>query len=529
MIENIPLAAIDPNPYQTRQNEDQEHIKNLALSIAAKGLLQIPTGRRTDGSIQLAFGHSRLAAFKWLEEVKANSNLNGDWSTIPINIQELTDPEMFELAVVENLERRNLSPIDEAKAMSIYRDQFGKTSAEIGELFHLSDSAVRNKIRLLGLPADAQEALRIGAMTEGSARSLLPLLDLPEDLWKHWQEEESRNSYPKKNPVVDAALAGEIGSEEVRRRVTGLFESYSCNLAEAWWKYDDELKDNEVRSLKCRDCSLRQDAKCFDRACFALKKKIYKSNYLYLASKAAGIPKLEPEKWMSYYLTYLVERHYGRDDSQATKKEKALLSSGCQNLRVAFDEQKEPTKDLAHSITGYPRALIVCKNRYGTCRCMTGYEVMAKEQIKKEDENSSSSTIESKPQSEILRQAAADDLKRKHSDAEIIIKLEKLAAGLLASKALQFDIDALIYLFKGSNYLYESRKKDWSTVINEESQKVFAANFYNEMATLADWLKRYNQILADCGLPQLKPEDASSTIEEILSKSQVQEVSIPTL
>ena len=65
-MELIPLAAIKPNPYQPREREDQEHVKKIALSIAEQGLLQVPVGRRVNGHVELAFGHTRLAAFKWL-------------------------------------------------------------------------------------------------------------------------------------------------------------------------------------------------------------------------------------------------------------------------------------------------------------------------------------------------------------------------------------------------------------------------------------------------------------------------------
>jgi hypothetical protein len=82
---------------------------------------------------------------------------------------------MFELAVRENLDRKDLTPIEEARAMATYRDTFGKTSDEIGELFGLSGSAVRNKMRLLELPAVVQDRVQAGEIQEGAARRLLAL------------------------------------------------------------------------------------------------------------------------------------------------------------------------------------------------------------------------------------------------------------------------------------------------------------------------------------------------------------------
>jgi ParB family transcriptional regulator, chromosome partitioning protein len=65
-MEQIDITLIDPNPWQPRQSEDAEHIEKIALSIAQDGLMQVPVGRMVDGRVQLAFGHSRLAAYKLL-------------------------------------------------------------------------------------------------------------------------------------------------------------------------------------------------------------------------------------------------------------------------------------------------------------------------------------------------------------------------------------------------------------------------------------------------------------------------------
>lgn len=169
------LSQIDPNPYQPREREDPEHVKKIALSIAAQGLLQVPVGRRVGDRVQLAFGHTRLAAYQWLLAVQPNSDLAGDWAQMPVELRELTDLEMFEQGITENLARKDLTPIEEARAMRRYKDDFGKTSVEIGSLFGLSDSAVRNKMRLLDLPDETRVLLDQGGISEGTARKLLTL------------------------------------------------------------------------------------------------------------------------------------------------------------------------------------------------------------------------------------------------------------------------------------------------------------------------------------------------------------------
>ena len=169
----VVIDAILPNPWQPREHEDPEHIKSLALSIAAEGLLQVPVGRRAGDKVELAFGHSRLAAYKWIRDVQPTSNIPGDWTSMPVIVREISDEEMFRLAISENVQRRDLTPIEEARAMKRYRDEFGKTSAEIGVLFGMAESTVRNKMRLIELPAEAQTALEDGKITENGARRLL--------------------------------------------------------------------------------------------------------------------------------------------------------------------------------------------------------------------------------------------------------------------------------------------------------------------------------------------------------------------
>lgn len=193
------LDLIGPNPYQPRENEDPEHIRNLAISIAQDGLLQAPAGRWVEGRVQLAFGHSRLAAYKFLRDTG-----NPGFELMPVVIRILSDEDMFRLAISENLQRRDLTPIEEARAMTRYRDEFGKSSVEIGGLFGLSDSAVRNKIRLLKLPQSLQDALRRRDLTEGAARALVPLYDLPAEVRAMAEDSDEL----KPSLILEVALSG---------------------------------------------------------------------------------------------------------------------------------------------------------------------------------------------------------------------------------------------------------------------------------------------------------------------------------
>lgn len=161
---------IDPNPYQPRHAEDLAVVKEIAESIkrfsnnGTMGLLQVPSARQVDGRYQLAFGHTRLAAFK----------LNGE-ECMPLVIRDLSNLEMFELGVTENIKRRDLNVVEQAEAMRRYMDEFNKSSVEAGEFFNVSPESVRSTIRYLNLPTDVQAKLASGAITQTTARSLLSM------------------------------------------------------------------------------------------------------------------------------------------------------------------------------------------------------------------------------------------------------------------------------------------------------------------------------------------------------------------
>jgi ParB/RepB/Spo0J family partition protein len=175
MIKRFPLDKIDPNPWQPRQSEDKVHIEQLAMSIKSDGLMQIPSGREAGERVQLAFGHSRLAAFRYLRDgLKALvSDAVTEWDEMPVNIVDLNDEQMFQQAIAENVKRKDLNPVETARAMQRYADDFHKNSAEIGELFGVSDATVRGTVRLLDLPKKAQVALAENRITVGTGRLLL--------------------------------------------------------------------------------------------------------------------------------------------------------------------------------------------------------------------------------------------------------------------------------------------------------------------------------------------------------------------
>lgn len=178
----IMIDKIAPNPYQMRQAEDPLAVAELAANIEKNTLLQPPTVRMVQDlglhrmrvnwdqrhEYEIAFGHIRLAAYKLL--VRQDKP---DYASIPCFVKDLSDLQMFEMAVAENIKRRDLNPIERARTMHTYMETFKKTSAETGEFFNVDESTVRGAVRLLGLPDIAQEKLAAGEITVDVARKLL--------------------------------------------------------------------------------------------------------------------------------------------------------------------------------------------------------------------------------------------------------------------------------------------------------------------------------------------------------------------
>jgi ParB family chromosome partitioning protein len=159
----LPLEDISANPFQPRKRFDDQAIKELATSIRATGVLQPILVRRSGpGGFQLVAGERRLRA----------ASLAG-LDRIPAVIREVSDREMMELALVENIQREDLDPIEEAKAFQTLIEKIGLTHDQLSERVGKQRSSISNSLRLLGLPAEVQDMVSRGTLTAGHARALL--------------------------------------------------------------------------------------------------------------------------------------------------------------------------------------------------------------------------------------------------------------------------------------------------------------------------------------------------------------------
>ncbi len=159
-----PIDAITANPFQPREIFDEAAIADLAESIRSKGLLQPLLVRRVGSGYQLIAGERRFRAAQRAGLIR-----------VPITVREADDRESLELALIENLQRENLNPIEEARAFKRLADEFSLTQEDIARQVSKSRSAVTNSLRLLQLPREVIAQLESGELSAGHARSLLAL------------------------------------------------------------------------------------------------------------------------------------------------------------------------------------------------------------------------------------------------------------------------------------------------------------------------------------------------------------------
>ena len=163
----IPINDIEPNRDQPRREFDEESLRELADSIAAHGILQ-PLLLRPfpDGGYQIVAGERRWRAARM-----------AGLHEIPAVIREMTEQEVMELALIENLQREDLSPLEEAMGYQALMEQYGFTQEDVAHSVGKSRPVIANALRLLNLPEEVRDMLSEGLITAGHARTLLSFPD----------------------------------------------------------------------------------------------------------------------------------------------------------------------------------------------------------------------------------------------------------------------------------------------------------------------------------------------------------------
>ena len=170
-LAQIHVYEIENNPFQPRRDFDEAAIRELADSLKEHGMIQPLVVRRHGERYQLIAGERRLRA-----AIKAG------WQHVPAQVREADDRQMSEVAIVENLQRKDLNALEKAASFQQYLENYGCTQEELAGRLKIDRSTIANLIRLLELPETIQQSLRSGAITQGHARALLPLGDEREQM-----------------------------------------------------------------------------------------------------------------------------------------------------------------------------------------------------------------------------------------------------------------------------------------------------------------------------------------------------------
>ncbi len=161
-LREVPMSSIRPNPFQPRTHIDEVALAELAASIETSGLLQPVLVRPRSGGYELIAGERRWRAAERL-----------GWPRIPAVVREVDDQTLLTLALIENLQRNDLSPIDEAAGYRRLTEEFRLPQAEIARMVGRNRSTIANLLRLLQLPQEIQAMVHRGELSEGHARALL--------------------------------------------------------------------------------------------------------------------------------------------------------------------------------------------------------------------------------------------------------------------------------------------------------------------------------------------------------------------
>jgi ParB family chromosome partitioning protein len=245
-LAQIPVGSIRPNARQPRKRVDAEGVAGLAESVRAQGVIQ-PIVVRPDGegSYELVAGERRWRAAK-----------AAGLPTVPALVRETDDRDSLLLALVENVAREDLSPVEEARAYAVLQDEFGLTLGDIAERVGRSKPSVSNRLRLLDLPDDVLALVERGALTEGHARAVLAVPDhdgrrrlarriVQQGLSVRAAERAARwagaRTKPRKRAPVDPALAAR--ARQALERLTGAAIRVTEKRIEIAFASEEELEE----------------------------------------------------------------------------------------------------------------------------------------------------------------------------------------------------------------------------------------------------------------------------------------------
>ncbi|MDQ0233178.1 ParB/RepB/Spo0J family partition protein [Metabacillus malikii] len=216
-IEEIKVKDIRPNPYQPRKTFDEDSISELKESIINHGILQPIVVRKSIKGYEIVVGERRFRAAK-------EANLN----SVPAVVRELTEQQMMELALLENLQREDLTPIEEAQAYQVLMEKLNFTQEALAKRLGKSRPHIANHVRLLSLPANIQQLISDGKLSMGHGRTLLGL-----------------KNKEKLTPLVDRIIREQLNVRQVELLVQQINENVSRETKKKVPDKDVFIKERE--------------------------------------------------------------------------------------------------------------------------------------------------------------------------------------------------------------------------------------------------------------------------------------------
>jgi ParB-like chromosome segregation protein Spo0J len=406
MIHLVDLDAIRPNPWQTRQEKDLAYITELAADIANRyatrpdtcGLLQVPLARLQDyrgvnprtikvdqlsrtaqdliatkgldeyafvitreWQIQLVFGHNRLEAFRFLVNGAAD---NPDWlhdygipsydpacfAKFPVELVVFDDEEMATAAWAENAKRKDISPLDEALAIQRAQRDFGWSNTEISRRWGISPSTISNKLRLLNLPAELQDDLKTGAISERQAMAIIPAIEITQKMTP-----DRRTLVSEDQSHLFTRAKNGASSDDLRYYANNFITRNTIDLSDAQFTDHPYTDTDGVNASRCTDCSHttthQKELRCTDQRCYNLKYVEWKQHRLAAASAATGIPIGAGDISWSEKETF--------SSAESEKHMAAIFEQQprCENLILWYDP------NYGFHLPDYPDVRVICHHR----------------------------------------------------------------------------------------------------------------------------------------------------------------------
>jgi ParB family chromosome partitioning protein len=208
--QEIPIDSIDPNPYQTRRRINETALEELAESIRASGVVQPVVLRPAlNGRYQLVAGERR-----WHASRRAGK------TTIPAVVRQISNEQAMEITIIENLQREDLNPVEQARAFERLSREFGMTQEQIAARTGKDRASIANFIRLLKLPEEVQNALESGVLSFGHGKVLLALAGFPEHMERAAREIiEKQLSVRQTEDLVARLLNPQVAEQKQEKSV----------------------------------------------------------------------------------------------------------------------------------------------------------------------------------------------------------------------------------------------------------------------------------------------------------------------